>query len=304
MLNKVTDKSIDEQGERMVPAFHEQQLVFGEHLSRYLAASEIVKNKEVLDIASGSGYGSYLLSKNAKIVYGVDNYKPTIEYSKRNYSKENIEFLHGTAEKIPLKDNTVDVVVSFETIEHIENYHEFIKEIKRVLRPDGYLIISTPNDYEFPEGNHFHKHEFYPDELKTLLGNNFKHTKFYYQFTWLYNALLSEGESGKEWKKQLTTHNSAPVKDDKAVYMVAICSNKEIKNNLEIKPVGILSEIYSAKKIQTEKQNISNEINTIKKELKSKNNELSKIYNSRGWKLLEKFYRTKINIKKYRSKYL
>jgi len=298
MLNKVTDKSIDEKGERMVPAFHEKQLVYGEHISRYLAASEIIKNKIVLDIASGSGYGSSLLSENASFVYGVDNDKQSIDYSKRNYKKSNIEFRLGTAENIPLKDSSVDAVVSFETIEHIEDFNLFLKEIKRVLKKDGFLIISTPNDYEFPEGNHFHKHEFYPEELKKLLSKHYKYTKHYYQVTWIYNAILNEHDAQLEWLKPINTYNAAPVEDNKAVYLMAVCTNSAITKDFEIRSMGVTSEHYSARAIQEEKHKIDKEIKMLKTDIKNKNRELSSIYNSRGWKLLDYIYNTKIKLKK------
>ena len=90
----------------------------------------------------------------------------------------------GSGTNIPIGNKSVDVVTTFETIEHIDDYESFIKEIKRVLKPDGLAIISTPNDLEYGEGNHFHIHEFEHKELLTLIEKYFKNTKSYFQSTW------------------------------------------------------------------------------------------------------------------------
>src|ERR1019366_4533556 len=136
--------------------------------------------------ASGSGYGSALLGTQAKKVYGVDIDKEAIIYAKKNYQSKIVEFILGDGVKIPLEENSVDVVVSFETIEHIEHYEAFMDEVSRVLKKDGLFILSTPNDVEFPETNHFHIHEFERKELEKLVRRYFKNNKAYYQGTWLY----------------------------------------------------------------------------------------------------------------------
>ena len=127
MAKKKRTSILENDYERMVPEFHKGTIIYGEHLVRYLAAQQIVKGKTVLDIASGSGYGTYSLAKTAKKVYGVDVLADAIHYSKQNYNKSNIEYLQGDGVAIPLKDNSVDVVVSFETIEHIEDYRTFME---------------------------------------------------------------------------------------------------------------------------------------------------------------------------------
>ena len=133
-------------GERMVPEFHKGKLIYAEHTSRYKCAESLVKGKLVLDIASGSGYGTQMLAQVASKVYGVDNNEEAIKYARKNFSAANIEYKLGNGEMIPMEDDSVDVVVTFETIEHIQDHTRFLREIKRVLKPDGLLLISTPND--------------------------------------------------------------------------------------------------------------------------------------------------------------
>lgn len=245
MRSSQPDKSIDDTGERMVPAYHKSKIVYGEHIVRYTAARELVKNKKVLDIASGSGYGTAELAKTAAYVTGVDVNQDAIAYAKRNYGKTNVNFILGDGVTIPLDTDSVDVVVSFETIEHIEDYKFFLKEVERVLKPDGLFVLSTPNDVEFPEGNHYHIHEFKEKELVSLVKRSFKTIDMYYQGTWLYNALLPINMLGSEWEDMLMTMQTAPIKTIQSVYFYLLCSNN--KKNPHLAPLSAISEHYSAR---------------------------------------------------------
>ena len=93
-----------------------------EHLHRYCLANLYVTDKVVLDIASGEGYGSNLLSSSAKEVIGVDIDQEAVENAKQKYKKSNLNFKTGSADKIPVADNSIDVLVSFETIEHHDKH--------------------------------------------------------------------------------------------------------------------------------------------------------------------------------------
>src|ERR1700694_2221819 len=104
-------------GERFVPGEMHGNIEF-EHRHRYLFASQLVSGKAVLDIACGEGYGSALLAKSARRVIGVDIAERAVEHAKQRYQAENLEFATGSCAAIPLGDGAVDVVVSFETIEH------------------------------------------------------------------------------------------------------------------------------------------------------------------------------------------
>jgi 2-polyprenyl-3-methyl-5-hydroxy-6-metoxy-1,4-benzoquinol methylase len=220
----------------MVPEFHRGVLMYAEHITRYESAIPLIKNKTVLDIASGSGYGSHMMAGHAKHVIGVDLDNDAIDYAKKTFALNNLEFKQGSGTSIPLEADTVDVVVTFETIEHIEDYAHFMSEISRVLKPDGVAIISTPNDVEFPEGAHFHVHEFEYAELLALVKKNFKNIDQYFQATWRYVAVGDEAFFKEEWDKPLRTLNLAPINRDKYLYFYLVCSNKEITTKLE--PLG------------------------------------------------------------------
>ncbi len=271
-----TAEAIGKTGERMVPEVHRHGLIYAEHLIRYQAAQDLVKDKVVLDIASGSGYGTQLLAKHAAKVYGVDIDEDTVEYAKKHYGAENIIYKVGDGERIPLEDNSVDVVVTFETIEHIKNYEQFIAEINRVLVPDGLAIVSTPNDLEFAEGNHYHLHEFTYKELVALLQKSFKNIDSYYQATWKYVAIGSQEQIGREGYLTFPTINLAPPKPEQYLYFYLLCSNRKIVET--IRPSGALGAHYSDRAIigmqMTHEKNASDAKSVIDA-LTSENKQLS-----------------------------
>lgn len=170
-------------GERFVPG------VIGdielEHLHRYYLARELAVGKDVLDIASGEGYGSALLGEVARNVVGVDVSEEVIRYAAERYQRSNVQFKHGACGHIPLPDASVDLIVSFETLEHHDEHHEMMREFVRVLRPDGLVLISSPDKAEYSDKpqfvNSFHVRELYFEEFQELLLNYFGHAQFYGQ---------------------------------------------------------------------------------------------------------------------------
>ncbi|WP_339698754.1 class I SAM-dependent methyltransferase [Algoriphagus aquimarinus] len=162
-------------GERLIPGVYGQIAI--DHLHRYSIAYPLVANKVVLDIACGEGYGSSLLSKVADQVIGVDISETTVNHAKQRYNSNNLSFRVGSADKIPVEDNFFDIVVSFETIEHLENHDEMISEIKRVLKHNGLLIISSPNKVEYSVArnysNPFHEKELNKGEFEELISKYF-----------------------------------------------------------------------------------------------------------------------------------
>jgi SAM-dependent methyltransferase len=172
-------------GERLVTSLGDYYFTF-EHLHRYALAREISKDKIVLDIACGEGYGSFLMSEVASYVYGVDIDDGTIKHAKNKYeeTKNNLCYKTGSTNEIPLPDNSVDVAVSFETIEHHDAHEQMMKEIKRVLKADGIFIISSPDKDFYDQivpNNPFHVKELRLSEFKTLLSNFFKSCRYYQQ---------------------------------------------------------------------------------------------------------------------------
>ena len=171
-------------GERLVTDV-EGVLGVAEHLHRYALACEFVKGKRVLDIASGEGYGSNILSKVANHVTGVDISDEAVKHANQKYASESkLTYKVGSASKIPLDDDSVDVVTSFETLEHTTEHEEFLTEIKRVLVPGGLLIMSTPDTvpYKVREPiNPYHVKELTTQEFEQLIQRYFTNSEFYSQ---------------------------------------------------------------------------------------------------------------------------
>lgn len=167
-----------------------------EHLHRYAIVSDYIKDKIVLDLASGEGYGSNKMSEKASLVYAVDIDKTAVHEAKLKYKKKNLEFLVGSASQIPLEDNTVDIVVSFETIEHHDKHDEMMTEIKRVLKPNGLIIISTPDKLYYSDkrnyNNKFHIKELYKQEFVDLITKSFSNIQLLSQKYINGNSIIEE----------------------------------------------------------------------------------------------------------------
>lgn len=170
--------------ERAIPGITSNFLMM-EAMSRYYFALKYCTPQGiVLDIASGVGYGTSILAQKAKMAVGMDINKEVIAYAQQNYGK-NSYYLVGDAGDIPFKDGFFDVVVAFEMIEHLKNPTRFLNEVRRVLKKDGSLIISTPNsDVHSPDGNSmspFHVKEYNFSELNHLIHPFFKQVEFFGQ---------------------------------------------------------------------------------------------------------------------------
>ncbi len=144
------------------------------HLARYRFASEFIKSKDlVLDVPCGSGYGSNLISAKAQKVVGVDNNFGAIQHAKEFFHANNTEFLIADMESLMdffSEDLKFDVIVSFEGIEHIKRQDFFLSQVRKLLKTDGYFVISTPRK---PHGSIFHTREFSLEEFYQILSRDF-----------------------------------------------------------------------------------------------------------------------------------
>jgi 2-polyprenyl-3-methyl-5-hydroxy-6-metoxy-1,4-benzoquinol methylase len=173
-------------GERIVPG-KTPEILFREHEERYAFAAQYVAGKDVLDIACGTGIGTdHLRKTGAACCYGVDIDPMVVEYAKTAY--ENCIFLRADATRLSLPDNSMDLVVSMETIEHVLDQQKFLLECKRVLRPNGRFICSTPNRiiYRWQGQNPFHVRELTADEFASLIAAHFGNVRLFSQSERIY----------------------------------------------------------------------------------------------------------------------
>jgi SAM-dependent methyltransferase len=155
---------------------------WGEHAARYVFALPFVDGQRVLDIACGTGFGIGLLRSRASFVVGVD-IDPQAAREAKGECGENGAVLLGNGIGLPFESDTFDVVTSFETIEHLRERVAFLEELRRVLRPNGKLLLSTPNaNYSQPvdgvPANPFHIHEYEPEELRSEIDAHFRVQSF------------------------------------------------------------------------------------------------------------------------------
>ncbi|MEZ2738510.1 class I SAM-dependent methyltransferase [Comamonas jiangduensis] len=153
------------------------------HVARYLWAEKFVRQGDrVLDAACGLGYGSYALAElsKAKAITGVDGSEYAIDYAHENFCSitPKLEFFRGylpeCLEKYP--DGYFDVIVSFETLEHVENPEALLEEFHRLLSPGGRIVASVPNDWSDETGedpNPFHLHVYTLDKLRAQIKKRF-----------------------------------------------------------------------------------------------------------------------------------
>lgn len=229
-------------GERYVPELQWPEISY-EHWHRYVYADSFIAGKTVLDVACGEGYGCRWLAEKARRVVGVDISAEAVRHANERYGRDNLTFLEGSAEALPFVESGLfDIVTSFETIEHIDAamQERFLRETLRVLKPDGLLLISTPNKLEYSDGpgytNEFHIKEFYESEFREFLGTAFRHLAIMGQrvypasFVWP----LEAAESLEI--RQLYHHGGgfAPLVHDarRPLYFVAAASNAPIASAL------------------------------------------------------------------------
>jgi 2-polyprenyl-3-methyl-5-hydroxy-6-metoxy-1,4-benzoquinol methylase len=138
------------------------------HLQRYETATRYIQGKKVLDIACGVGYGSQMLGQaGASKVVGVDVCPHAVDYARGNYQGDNVNFVCADAEQFQSSEQ-FDVVVSFETIEHLQHPANFVKLIRNLLTPEGKFILSVPLG-ETRHLDRYHLHAFSQEDIFGLL---------------------------------------------------------------------------------------------------------------------------------------
>lgn len=159
-------------GERTVPGIPEENYWFRRHEAAYLALRTYCVDAVVLEAGCGEGYGADLLASDARLVVGLDYDALTAAHVARAYPR--VRAVRGNLALLPVRTSTVDVVANLQVIEHLWDQAGFLLECRRVLRPGGRLLVTTPNRITFSPGrdtplNPFHTRELAPAELAELL---------------------------------------------------------------------------------------------------------------------------------------
>ena len=172
-------------GERVVPGLVDENL-FNEHVARYRFAARLAGRARVLDAGCGTGYGAGELT-NAASVVGIDISAEAVAHARREFGGSTARFLRAACEALPFRDASFDLVLAFEVIEHLGEWPRLLAESKRVLRPGGIFLVSTPNKAWYTESraqagpNPWHVHEFDYAEFGAVLREQFAHVHLWTQ---------------------------------------------------------------------------------------------------------------------------
>ena len=267
MSKKNNVRSLQWTGERYLPELSGEIEI--EHMHRYAMARIFAQGGVVLDIACGEGYGSNMLAKVSRRVYGVDISEEVILHATEKYNKSNLHFIVGTCSAIPLHDSSVDLIVSFETIEHHDQHQEMLNEFDRVLTPNGLVVISSPDKSEYSDAhnytNPYHIKELYKNEFQTLLQNFFNYVQIYGQSIIYGSAIVSENTKSNiqtfcKVDDDIIGNNLLP----NAKYNIIVASHKKISCPIS----GLLIDDLCKSDVFLRKiRNKEDEISKLKREI-------------------------------------
>lgn len=154
-----------------------------EHRARYVWAASLVAGR-ILDVACGTGHGSALLAARC-VVEGVDRDPEAVAVARTRVARG--DFQVATIPPLPFADERFDAAVSFETLEHIEADRHFVAELRRVVKPGGLVLISSPNraatsPNDIPPPNPYHVREYLlPDFIVLMREAGFTDVEVWHQ---------------------------------------------------------------------------------------------------------------------------
>lgn len=264
-------------GERFIPGIGGP--IAYEHLHRYALACEFAPGSVVLDIASGEGYGSGLLAKKAEKVIGVDISREAVEHACLKYKgQNNLEFRRGACTDIPCEDNMFDLVVSFETIEHVTEHEKMLAEVSRVLKASGTLLISTPNKEIYSDPNEFHLKELNFSEFSELLKRHFRYVEILCQrltFSSLVWPLCENQEGFCHFVGNEMNISQTSQPPYKPLFFIAICTN-EIEKPRRFERTSLFSNKADSLFIQ---------YRSLPEQIAEKEGQIQGVLNSYSWKI-------------------
>jgi 2-polyprenyl-3-methyl-5-hydroxy-6-metoxy-1,4-benzoquinol methylase len=221
--------SLEFTGERFTPECERE--IWYEHFHRYVFAAQWCADKRTLDAACGEGYGSSLLAKSAASVEGVDISDLAIEHAQNRYgSLRGLAFRKADCTELPFDDDEFDRVVSFETLEHLAEHDRLLSEFRRVLKPDGCLILSSPDNAVYSDMlstvNEHHVKELYREDFEALIKRHFPARQLLGQKLMFNSAIWSMSGVNRvtmdQYSKDGVSSPAAVIHPP--VYLIALCA--------------------------------------------------------------------------------
>lgn len=216
-------------GERFIPELMGGHLIEAEHVIRYALAAPLCGDKQVLDAGCGVGWGTLmLLQAGAAGASGIDIDSDAVDAARTRAPGADIR--QGDLAELPWPDQTFDVVVCFEAIEHVHRQAEAFDELVRVLRPTGILLVSSPNPRVYPPGNPFHVHELTPEELVDEVGGRLPHVTVLHQHEQLASILVPPGalEGARTGPDLVDLHLVSPLTAGGDPYSLVVASREAL----------------------------------------------------------------------------
>lgn len=217
-------------GERFTPECVRE--IWYEHLHRYAFASLLAPNRRVLDAACGEGFGSAMLARSgARSVLGLDIDIKTVNHAGARYAGANaLSFRVADVTALQsMPSASVDLICSFETLEHVEAQDDMLSGFARLLDSDGLLLISTPDRRTYTDltgqSNPYHVRELYRHEFESLLHRHFSAVSFWGQKL-LFQSVIWNDEAGSEWAAH-TEGAAAKGLGYEPIYWIALCAKSE-----------------------------------------------------------------------------
>jgi SAM-dependent methyltransferase len=214
-------------GERVIPGEVDVDLL-NEHLARYTFAARLARGKRVLDAGCGAGYGAAELAHAAQSVVGIDCAMEAVGFAREHYRLPNLQFEQSSCTALPHRDSSFDLVVGFEVIEHLENWRDFLREVRRVMAVNGQFIVSTPNKAYYTESrgaqgaNPFHLHEFEFEEFRSELKGIFPYVSLYLE-NHVGGVTFQPHEPGNTVEVRVDAGEPAPAESH---FFVAVCAHR------------------------------------------------------------------------------
>lgn len=218
-------------GERFTPECVRE--IWYEHWHRYAFARPLAVGRRVLDAACGEGYGSALLATVAESVLGVDIDDDTLTHARARYgTAANLRFERADVTALDaLPGAGFDLIVCFETLEHVAGQERLLDGFARLLAPGGVLLVSTPDRTRYNaldgEPNPFHVRELEREEFEALLAARFPHRRLYGQKLLFLSALWALDGARTGWHADTERAGTiAPGLDYGPVYYLAACARE------------------------------------------------------------------------------